>query len=225
LRLGAWILRFAGGYTRRANSVNPLGAPAGDLSEAIETSESHFRERGLRTVFKLTRESQPPELEGVLHERGYELAAPTRVMTLSLSTFHGATDSGLELWPRTRDDWLDAFSIWQSLEAQKAHHREILDRILLPHRFATLRDPNGPLAVGLVVHDGELAGLFDVVTAPAFRRLGHGENLVRGMLAWAQGAGARTAYLQVQEANASAFGLYTKLGFREIYRYWYRAAP
>jgi ribosomal protein S18 acetylase RimI-like enzyme len=218
-------LRFAGGYTRRANSVNPLAAQPGNLVEAIETAEERFRERGLLVVFKLTEASQPPELDRVLEERGYERAAATRVMTLPVGAFPVAADSSLELSGQLREDWLDTFSEWQDLRTQRTHHREILERIVVPHRFATLRDSDGPVALGLAVRDGGLGGLYDVVTSPSRRRLGYGERVVRGLLAWAQGEGARRAYLQVLETNEPAFRLYTRLGFRETYRYWYRIAP
>ena len=55
-----------------------------------------------------------------------------------------------------------------------------------------------------------------------------GRHLVRGE----QGGherdrlrGARTAWLQVEESNAHARGLYDSLGFAELYRYHYRQPP
>jgi N-acetylglutamate synthase len=56
----------------------------------------------------------------------------------------------------------------------------------------------------------------------AHRRRGYGHALVRGMLGWAAERGARHAYLQVVAANTPARRLYAGLGFREVYRYWYR---
>jgi ribosomal protein S18 acetylase RimI-like enzyme len=65
-------------------------------------------------------------------------------------------------------------------------------------------------------------GLFDIVTAAPFRRRGLGTQLILHLLQWGKTNGARRAYLQVMCNNDPALRLYTGLGFREIYQYWYR---
>jgi len=64
--------------------------------------------------------------------------------------------------------------------------------------------------------------LFDIVTHPNFRNRGYGRQLVLDLLSWGKERGARIAYLQVMLDNAPALRLYSKVGFEEIYRYWYR---
>lgn len=46
-RLGEWELRAAGGYTRRANSVLPLGDPGRPLDAALAAVRRWYGERGL----------------------------------------------------------------------------------------------------------------------------------------------------------------------------------
>ena len=59
-------------------------------------------------------------------------------------------------------------------------------------------------------------------TDPSQRQRGFGLALIRSIMAWAKDQGASTAYLQVMLNNDAALRLYRKLGFVEIYQYWYR---
>lgn len=59
-------------------------------------------------------------------------------------------------------------------------------------------------------------------TAPEHRKKGYGTQLVASMLQQAQQNGATHAYLQVMKENVPARRLYAKLGFQELYDYWYR---
>jgi ribosomal protein S18 acetylase RimI-like enzyme len=101
-------------------------------------------------------------------------------------------------------------------------HRAILERIPGGLAFLGLFVDGELAACGLSVVDGNLVGLFDIVTDPAHRRKGYGARLVNGMLADAVAKGATTAYLQVIASNAPAIALYEQLGFDEAYRYAYR---
>jgi N-acetylglutamate synthase len=88
--------------------------------------------------------------------------------------------------------------------------------------YASLSVSGEAASCALGVLEGEFFGLFDVVTAPEHRSKGHATALLSSMLDWAQKNGARHAYLGVVALNSPARRLYDKLGFREVYRYWYR---
>jgi len=64
--------------------------------------------------------------------------------------------------------------------------------------------------------------LFDVATATPARNQSIGRRLVGHLLAWGRAQGVRTGHLAVVADNTPALRLYTRLGFREAYRYWYR---
>ena len=51
-----WVLRFSDGYTRRANSVNPIYESKIVLDEKIDFCEKEYEQRNLPTLFKLTAE-------------------------------------------------------------------------------------------------------------------------------------------------------------------------
>jgi GNAT superfamily N-acetyltransferase len=79
-----------------------------------------------------------------------------------------------------------------------------------------------PVSCALGVLEDRFFGLFDVVTALAHRNEGYATMLLSSMLGWACANGAAHAYLGVVEANAAARKLYGKLGYQEVYEYWYR---
>src|SRR5580693_6740913 len=64
-----WVLRFADGYTKRANSSNPLYEGVLDVDEKIDACEKLYSGRRLDTVFKLTTASHPADLDRILSAR------------------------------------------------------------------------------------------------------------------------------------------------------------
>lgn len=219
-----WVLRFASGYTRRANSVQPLYPGRLDLDEKIRTCEEHYRRQHLPVIFKLTLESQPAGLDERLDALGYQFDALTSVQTLDLRGWEAATQPTAELFEGEAPEWQAAFARLSGIPADKqAAHLQILRAILPQTAYAVVRAAGGEIvACGLAVLEAGCIGLFDIVTDAASRRQGHGERLVRDLLAWGKQRGASTAYLQVMCNNPPALRLYEKIGYRELYRYWYR---
>src|SRR5689334_4257970 len=80
-----WVLRFAGGYTKRANSIQAIYPSVLPLEHKIDACEQLYEARGLRPVYKMTSFAKPGELDGLLQERGYTILEPSSVQTVSLS--------------------------------------------------------------------------------------------------------------------------------------------
>ena len=76
----------------------------------------------------------------------------------------------------------------------------------------------------ICVRDGDLAGIFELATAPAARGRGHARRLLTSALSWAQRRGARQGWLQVEADNSAGCRLYGSLGWTAVYRYHYRQA-
>ncbi len=218
-----WVLRFAGGYPRRANSIQLLYPSRLPLEEKIAYCESQYDARGFRTVFKFT-DHAPRDLEAPLLARGYVGDTPTSVHTLDLAGIDAPPAPPFEvvIEPRLSEDWFADCARLNAFPADRAESMQaIFARIPVEVAFARLQRDGETVALGLGVLDQGWIGLFDIVTAESARRQGVGTALIQQMLAWGRQRGAQGAYLQVVSNNAPALKLYAKLGFGETYRYWY----
>lgn len=220
LLLDGWLLRFARGFTKRANSVIPLYEGRDPLPAKVRFCENLYARERLKTIFRLTSIGNHRPLDEFLEARGYHQQDSTQVLTRPLTGGpEGAT--AISLLPVER--WLDVYGELTGMPASaRSLHGAILRGIPLPCAYAVVGSPATPRACGLAVLEQDLVGLFDVVTHPAGRRAGHGTALVTSLLAWAVDHGARRAYLQMVMDNHPARGLYAGLGFEPLYRYWYR---
>lgn len=227
-----WLLRFGGGYTRRANSVNPI-YPADharsehDVQSKIDLCEALYNVKHMPVHFKLTTAAHPPELDALLAERGYVKSSATGVWSRDLiedASPETETVKGLSITPQLTDEWLHDFCF---MDEAAYYHRDTL-RHMLTHivpdaAFASLRIRNRTVALGMAVYEAGYVGLFNIMTAPKQRRKGYATHILLNLLNWAQSNGAQHAYLQVMHENEPARQLYAKLGFTQTYDYWYRS--
>ena len=219
-----WIARFANGYTRRSNSVNPIYAGTLNAAAKIEYCARLYRDRRLNPVFKITPFVQPANLDDLLAEAGYQKQAPTSVQLLELSNLPtNEPTCQIQQWFAPAEQWLSDYARMNQVSAKNTGTlRDILNNIAPKTCFITLTNDGETLACGLAVLDGGYVGLFDIITEPTQRGKGYGTQLILSLLHWAKANGAQTAYLQVMLENEPAVRTYAKLGFREVYQYWYR---
>ena len=217
-----WLLRFANGYTKRANSTTPLYAGSRPLAEKIAYCEKLYQQQRQPAIFRL-----PSFVEGVddldeaLAAKGYQRLDETLVQVSDLD-WSAYTQSERAYDILYADHWLPAYHGMAQGRLDSDAHERILRAIMSPTCYLTVMDGQA-VACGLGVYDRGYVGLFDIVTDAAHRRQGHGEEVVSSLLAWGQEAHeARYAYLQVTADNTPATSLYAKFGFETCYRYWYR---
>ena len=216
-----WVLRFADGYTKRANSVNPHFGSSLLLAAKLAHCESAYRERELRTIFRLTPFSQPEGLDERLAALGYETLDPTLVMTRSLDCASG--DEICSELIVSGEDWFDAFDELRKPETfERDAHRRIIESSEGERVYTALLADGEPRACGLGVCVDDAVGLFDLYTAASHRNQGHGSSVVGSILHWAYQRGARSGFLQVHSLNAPARRLYERFCFEVAYPYWYR---
>lgn len=226
LLLDGWLLSFSEGYSKRANSVNPLYASHEKLRGKIEKVEQIYQARNLPVIYKLTSQVFPKNLDNVLEQANYSLEGLTSIQLLSFDDLAVtlSRSSNISIYNCFEDKWFSSFCELKSMkDTEQLILKEILKRIVPEVCYVVLFDDKQEvLACGMGVLEGNYIGLFDIVTNPQYRNKGYGTQLISAILDWGKENGAKNAYLQVVLDNIPALNLYTKLGFKEVYKYWYR---
>lgn len=239
--VGGWRLRYTDGITRRANSVWPnlyTHPEQATLAEQLATVENFYAQRNLPARFQICPAAQPPTLDDLLSQRGYQNDATTNVQTTSIATilekinFEKLEQKKMEddlgtkvtINPHLDDVWFESYCQAEALSTKAIRvRRGILQRIAPITGFAHLADAdNLPTALGLGVVERGWLGIFCMTTKPDYRRRGLASSILHGLATWASQKGATNAYLQVMVSNSAAQKLYTHAGFETIYQYYYK---
>lgn len=241
--LGEWTLRASGGFTRRANSVLPLGDPGVPLDTALERIGRWYDARGLPTVITVAtgQAGTDEELAAALAERGWAAERHTRVRIAALAPLAdldtdatdtppssaGAAPARVALSREPGADWLALYHRTGEGGPTGEAARDAL-KVLTGGPsvwFATVHDADGQAAaIGRLVVDGRWAGFAAVEVAPAARRRGLATRVMAALAERALTEGASAAYLQVEADNTGALAFYDRLGFTDHHGYHYRRA-
>jgi GNAT superfamily N-acetyltransferase len=230
--LGPWQLRFAQGYTKRANSANATRAVDGLSAAEMDAVQAFYAARQQPAIFRLASFCTSPGTDDALAASGYRFADLSLVMARPLATLAPAalTTPGLECLPDAAQ-WLPVFGAVSGAQdsahrADQATHLAMLQAIPGRCAWGVLRGAAGePVSCGLAVVHGQCLGLFDIATRADQRGKGLATRLCQGLLAWGRAQGCDTAYLQVMASNLGAVHVYERLAFRRRYHYWYRVGP
>ncbi len=218
-----WVLRFSNGYTKRANSINPIHYSTYDLNKKIKECEKIYSNNSLRTTFKITPFVKPGNLDDILEENAYSLIDCTSVQTMELEGIIEPTFHSVRIDGNIYVEWLDNFCRLNNVEEKnKATMVQMLSNIATKKCFISLYYKEDIIGCGLGVIEREYIGLYDIVTDIKFRNQGFGEQLILNLLKWGKENGAKYSYLAVLLNNEPALRLYSKIGYSEIYKYWYR---
>lgn len=68
-----WVIRFADGYTKRANSITPIYPSNENVKKKILNCEQLYFARNEKAVYKMTPQANPINLDFVLEESGIPL--------------------------------------------------------------------------------------------------------------------------------------------------------
>lgn len=216
---GGFAVRFAYGYSGRANSASAMQVAA-DLDEAdIATIERLYREAGLLPTFRdsplMSRATRQR-----LNERGYVLKDASFGMIADFTDASFQRRADVEIAREPSPEWLEGISRSQTPDKRSPEHlKAIVGAIRVPAFFATVRQENRAIGFGYTAIDRGYAEIASVMLDPAARGQGIGSGMVETLFAEAVAAGATKGFLQVESTNRIAKALYQKFGYRDLYYY------
>ena len=223
-RYQGWIIHWNDGVTWRGNSVLPIGEPSDImLEDAIDYVIKFYNGRDTPAAFKITEESKPEDLDETLEEMGFEKRMMTHMQTIPISEL-AALDLivGVDLL-RVTDESIDTL-IHRSERSEFAleARRDIIHHIEGEKKIARVMIDGQIAGVGLGVVEEDMLGLFSVRTMPEYQHRGVGWSISCALGMWGEETGADTGFLQVEADNSPALALYSSMGFKTKYTYWYR---
>ena len=217
-----WILRFANGYTKRANSVNLIYPSILNINDKLAECEKRYFEQGLSSIFKIT-DSHDVNIDQTLEQRGYAIIDPVYVMEMDLrNKVFPPTDCILTDY--ADDEWLNAYFTFSCYtdDIKKLTAKQILDYVKSATICGRIIKNGVTVACGSAVVERGYMSLWNVVVNEVERGKGYGKEICESLLSAAQQIGAHTAFILVTQDNTTAVNLYKKLGYKTIYSYWYR---
>lgn len=242
-----WLIRFSHNYTFRTNSVEQVGISILPADEKIAYCESMYANYHTPTNFKIN-PLMEPSFDKKLEERGYCICHTTDVMVMPMEQFHPYPPDSIEyeyygrnsnlpssvfypydtivqLRDRITDEWI--MSLFRLNGTTTPTLRRIVPSMFkaIPKEtiVAFIEIDGRMVASGLGILDREHIGLYAIYVDPSCRRKNFARAICSAILEEAKKKGAKHAYLQVVDGNCPAKDLYTSLGFKDFYTYWFRS--
>jgi len=234
--LGDWVLRFAGGFTGRANSALVVGDPSLPVDRAIDYVERWYAEHDAQPLFQIHGEPgfavEEVPAGAALLDRGYAAGgrrpdwARVLVMTgpsadvpaLTTESLHVTADATLS------PEWLMTYGRSRSVVPGAT------EAVLTGsdgQLFMSVRDQVTGQITGIArmaIHPG-WAGITGVWVDPEHRRRGIASTIVSAIAMVARENAMPAIYLQVSGDNAGGIAFWQGLGFGVHHQYTYLAQP
>ncbi|WP_328606504.1 GNAT family N-acetyltransferase [Amycolatopsis sp. NBC_00345] len=219
--LGQWRLRWADGFTGRANSALAVGDPGIGVSEALKAVCDFAHDQAIPPVVQVIENAEAERavagagwVEWTEHAAGHRVSVLTG--PLPDSAVPGSAVPDGEVLDEPTPGW------WElTVDGREPSDAE-------RHVLTT-----GKVGYGVLEVDGVTAGavrgavvdgwlhVSRLAVQPDFRRRGLASALMRTLAVWGRGHGATQWVLQVAVGNAGALALYSGLGCTEHHRYRY----
>ena len=224
-----WVIRLANGYTNRANSINPIYTSRIKLEEKIQYCDDFFSRHNLPAAYKLVglRKDEPCDeqkaLDKILTHLNYDTNDETSIRLYKLSELRSNNNDGMKIQNDFDDQWINSVINYNKItEKHVPIFKKMLGNLALEKIVVSKMIGNEIAGCGFGAIQNNYVGVFDIVVKEEFRGNGYGREIVETILSESARRGVKSSYLQVRMDNSVALHLYGKMGYREIYRYWYK---
>ncbi|MDG4862111.1 GNAT family N-acetyltransferase [Streptomyces sp. T-3] len=219
-RLGEWELRAAAGFTRRANSVLPLGDPAVGFDEALSYVSQWYADRELPPYIQTATGAEGTQelLCAGLEARGWvrEVSAQVQIGGLAPVADLDADVARVRLSRSFDEAWLRRY---KRFGTPGPHVLQVLGSGPSVWFASVPGEGGAAAAIGRCVVDGRWVGFMAVEVDPAYRRQGLATAVMAALSRQALDEGASAAWLQVEAENDGARALYDGMGFAVHHSY------
>jgi len=220
LEIDGWLVGIDGGTIRRARSAVPLRREMRFGGSTFDRMEAAYRARGLEPWFRIADGPELAQVEAELTRRGYSPSQPTLVKTGGAAGLVRLNTAPAEVIGRPDEAWGAVFLGDGFDPVDGAYRVKALSRS--PEAvYAQVRSEGRTVAVGVASFGFGWASIHGMRTEKARRGEGLAGRVLSGLAQAALERGVERVFLQVEEANAPARGLYRRAGMAPAWRYRY----
>jgi len=218
-QVGPFTVQAGAGGGQRVSAARLTDAAAQDATEAeIEAAITALGALDQPPLFMVL--GHQTALDARLAARGLHLRDTTHAMTVPCAALAAVPPpvTCFATWPPLA---IQA-EIWAAGGIGPAR-LAVMDRAAGPKMSFFGRISDKPAGTAFAAIHERTAMLHALEIAPAHRRKGLGETMMRAAADWAQAEGAETFAVLVTGENQPAQGLYASLGFQAVGQYHYRS--
>ncbi|MCP0913403.1 MULTISPECIES: GNAT family N-acetyltransferase [Legionella] len=211
----------------QASGLNPVFVRniSSRFLDILKSCEIYYMQKGLPWALLLPESLSSPELKNSLKHHGFSLVDKGIVMSCDLTGLTLKTPSPplhMTNMEKRLEEW--GLPILEGFASTEDNMKLYIKR----HLTATQRSKgiwhfsafiNGQIVSSLTLTaTDEHARLDDVATIPYYQKRGYASGLITLALQHAHDMGVKTCFL---EASLAGYGLYKRLGFKEIFNNYY----
>jgi len=215
-----WLLPYDPLPVGRAQSAVPLAHTALSVP-VLQQIEAHYQQRHRPTVFRLPEGLITAQIGDALHAMGYSGNHGVLVQVAELAgLLRLAPPEAAALSASPSTPWASVYTADGFDPVDGAHRVQLLSRSRHVV-YACVSEGGQALAAGTGSISQGWLSIHGMRTLPSAKGRGLASRILAGLAAHAAEQGVRRVFLQVEDDNVVAQGLYRKAGFATAWRYHY----